>query len=86
MSQNHDSIKLLLNVVTEKEYGWGNSQSCNIQIRFNENQVHSEHKGTIMHGPDHYNTTILSIIHNMSTTCFGHHQVGYNYRRKLHST
>jgi len=24
-----------------------------------------------MHGPDRHNTTILSIIHNMSTACFG---------------
>jgi len=29
------------------------------------------HKETIMHGHDHYNTTILSIIHNMLSTCFG---------------
>jgi len=27
-----------------------------------------------MHGHDHYNTTILSVIHNMSTTCFGQYQ------------
>jgi len=24
-----------------------------------------------MHGHDRHNTTILSVIHNMSTTCFG---------------
>ena len=24
-----------------------------------------------MHGHDHHNTTILSVIHNMSTACFG---------------
>jgi hypothetical protein len=28
-------------------------------------------KETNMHGHDRHNTTILSIIHNMSTTCFG---------------
>ena len=28
-------------------------------------------KERIMHGHDTHNTTILSIIHNMSTTCFG---------------
>jgi len=28
------------------------------------------HKETIMHGHDSHNTTIVSIIHNMSTTCF----------------
>jgi len=28
-------------------------------------------KETIMHGHDCHNTTILSIVHNMSTTCFG---------------
>jgi len=27
-------------------------------------------KGTIMYGHDRHHTTILSIIHNMSTTCF----------------
>jgi len=48
------------------------------------------YKETIMHGHDRHNTTIPSIIHNMSTTCsantiFGHHQVGYKYRRKLHN-
>ena len=50
----------------------------------------SDYKETIMHGHDRHNTSILTIIHNMSTTCFGqyyfdHHQVGYNYRRKLHN-
>ena len=30
-----------------------------------------KHKQTIMHGHDRLNTTILTIIHNMSTTCFG---------------
>jgi len=29
------------------------------------------HKQTIMHGHDRCNTTMLSITHNMSTTCFG---------------
>jgi len=29
------------------------------------------HKETIIHGHDHPNATILSVIHNMSTTCFG---------------
>ena len=32
-------------------------------LKVNENQVHSEHKETIMHGHDCHNTTILSIIH-----------------------
>jgi len=36
-----------------------------------------------MQGHDRHNTTIFSIIHTMSTTCFGQyyfdrHQVGYN--------
>ena len=30
-----------------------------------------KHKETIMHGHDRHNRTILSIIRNMSTTCFG---------------
>jgi len=35
-------------------------------------------------------TTVLSITHNTSTTCFGqyyfgHHQIGYNYRIKRHN-
>ena len=30
-----------------------------------------EHKETFMRGHDSHNTTVLSIIHNMSTTCFG---------------
>jgi len=29
------------------------------------------HKETIMHRHDHHNTTILSVIHNISTTCSG---------------
>jgi len=29
-----------------------------------------KHKETIMHGHDHHNTTIMSVIHNMSTTFF----------------
>ena len=44
-----------------------------------------------MHGHDRHNTTISSILHNMSTTTttttttiFDHLKVGYNYRRKLH--
>jgi len=28
-------------------------------------------KETVMHGHNRHNTTMLSIIHNMSTTCFG---------------
>jgi len=31
----------------------------------------SFHKETIMRGHDRHNTTILSVIYNMSTTCFG---------------
>jgi len=44
-----------------------------------------------MHGHDRHNTTALSIIyitrqlHISANTIFGHHQVGYNYRRKLHN-
>ena len=34
-----------------------------------------KHKVTITHGHDRHNTTILSIIHNMSTTCFGQYYV-----------
>ena len=30
-----------------------------------------EHKETIMHGHDRHNTTILSVIHDISITCFG---------------
>jgi len=30
-----------------------------------------QHMEKIMHGHDRHNTTILSIVHNMSTTCFG---------------
>ena len=30
-----------------------------------------KHKETIVHGHDRHNTTVLSIIHNMLTTCFG---------------
>ena len=33
----------------------------------------SFHKETIMCGHDHHNTTILSIIHSTSTTCFSQH-------------
>ena len=29
-----------------------------------------KHRETILHGHDCYDTTILSVIHNMSTTCF----------------
>ena len=33
--------------------------------------IMGDHKETTVHGHDRHNTTILSIIHNMSTTCFG---------------
>jgi len=42
-----------------------------------------------MHRHDRHNTSVFSNIYYMPTKCFGqyyfgHHQVGYNYRSKLH--
>ena len=44
----------------------------------------SIHKETIMHGHDRHNTTILSVIHNMSTTCFGQYYFCFFFLRGHH--
>ena len=49
-----------------------------------------EPKVIIVQGYSSPNTTILSGVYNLSTTCFGqccwgHHQVGYNLSEKLYT-